>query len=140
MIKNNAASMISKIRDAANQVIVTELHKHGVDNIVPSHGDILTFLYQQDGLSVKELAHKIRRKQPTVTVLVDKLVKLGYVQRTKMEEDTRVTRVMLTEKGRQLEPVFREVSDKLNKTLYGGLDNTEQEQLEALLDRILRSF
>ncbi|MFJ5763173.1 MarR family winged helix-turn-helix transcriptional regulator [Neobacillus sp. NPDC093182] len=140
MLKYNAASMVGKIRDAINKLIVSELEKHGIEGIVPSHGDILVFLYQKNRLSVKEIAEKIHRKQPTVTVLVDKLEKLGYVERIKSEEDSRVTLIDLTEKGKQLEPLFREVSDKVNDSIYGRLNTAEKEQLEHLLERILKGF
>jgi DNA-binding MarR family transcriptional regulator len=140
MIKYDVASKVGKIRDAVNNLILSELNKHGVNGIVPSHGDILVCLYEKNGLSVKELAEKIHRTQPTVTVLVDKLQKLGYVERIKSWEDNRVTLVNLTEKGIQLKPIFSEVSEKLNTVIYGALTNNEKEQLEFLLEKVLKRF
>nr|WP_028401161.1 MarR family transcriptional regulator [Ectobacillus panaciterrae] len=140
MIKYDTASMVGKIRDAVNNMIMSELGKYGVDGIAPSHGDILVHLYKKNGLSVKELSEKIHRTQPTVTVLVDKLQKLGYVKRIKSKEDSRVTLINLTEKGIQLKPIFREISEKINTVIYGDLTNIEKEQLEHLLERILNRF
>lgn len=140
MVKHHAASLFGKIRDAVNNLIVSELESHGIEGIVPSHGDILVFLYQKNGLSVKELAEKIHRTQPTVTVLVNKLENLGYVDRIKSEEDSRITSIKLTEKGMQLQPVFQEISDKLNDVIYGGLNDTQKEELEFLLEHIYRRF
>jgi DNA-binding MarR family transcriptional regulator len=140
MIKYDTASMVGKIRDAVNNLILSELNKHGVNSIAPSHGDILVCLYEKNGLSVKDLVEKIHRTQPTVTVLIDKLQKLGYVERIKSKEDSRVTLINLTEKGIQLEPVFHDISEKLNTVIYDGLINTEKEQLEHLLEKILKRF
>lgn len=140
MLKYNALSLISKIRTEAYKMIVSELEKHGVEGIVPSHGDVLIFLYEQDGLSVKELANKIHLTQPTVTVLINKLEKLGYVNRIKSGEDSRVTLVKLTEKGVALQPAFRDISDKLNEAIYGGLSPAQREDLEFLLEHIYRRF
>jgi len=139
-LKYNTASLVGKIRDSIHKMIVFELEKHGVEGIVPSHGDILWFLYQKDMLSVKELAEKIDRTQPTVTVLVNKLEKLGYVERVKSKEDSRVTLIYLTEKGKQLQPIFQEISVKLNDSIYGGFDDHEKEQLEYLLETILQKL
>ncbi|BFH63326.1 MarR family winged helix-turn-helix transcriptional regulator [Paenibacillus azoreducens] len=136
MIKNNAATMFSKIRNAINDMIVSELEKHGVTGIVSSHGDILWSLYQHDALPIKTLADKIHRTQPTVTVLVNKLDSLGYIRKMKSHEDNRITLVSLTEKGKQLEPVFHEVSNRLNEAVYGGLTDSEQMQLESMLEKI----
>ncbi|MEK3788079.1 MULTISPECIES: MarR family winged helix-turn-helix transcriptional regulator [Paenibacillus] len=138
MIHFNAASLIGKTRDAMNKLIVAELEKHQIFDIVPSHGDILLHLYQEDGLSIKTLADRIHRTQPTVTVLVDKLQKFGYVQRIKSHQDSRVTLIHLTDKGRELEPVFRDISDTLNQAIYGSLSPAEQEQLEVWLGDILQ--
>jgi len=140
MIKYNAVSLIGKVRDAAYKLILLELEKQGIKGIAPSHGDILYCLYKKNGLPIKELAESIHRTQPTVTVLVDKLQKLGYVERIKSQEDSRVTLINLTEKGKQLEPIFNHVSIKLNEAIYGDFNVTEKEQLEHLLERILTNF
>jgi len=140
MIKYNTASMVGKIRDAVNNLILSELNKHEINGISPSHGDILVCLYKKDGLSVKELAERIHRTQPTVTVLVDKLQKLGYVVRIKSKEDSRVTLVNLTENGNELKPIFNEISEKINTAIYGDFITEEKEQLEQLLERILKRF
>jgi DNA-binding MarR family transcriptional regulator len=140
MIKYDTASMVGKIRDAVNDLILSELRKYGIEGIAPSHGDILVQLYEKNGVPIKELVEKIQRTQPTVTVLVDKLEKIGYVSRIKSKEDSRVTLIHLTEKGKQLEPIFRDISDKINHAIYGDLTITEKQQLENLLERILKRF
>ncbi|PQP89191.1 MarR family transcriptional regulator [Paenibacillus sp. AR247] len=86
------------------------------------------------------LSEKIDRTQPTVTVLVNKLEKVGYVRKVKSKEDSRMTLVSLTPKGKELEPVFQEVSARLNETIYGGLSDKEQVQLESLLEQIFKRF
>ncbi|MFC5469094.1 MarR family winged helix-turn-helix transcriptional regulator [Cohnella suwonensis] len=121
-------------------MIVSELEKNGIKGIVPSHGDILVFLYQKNRFSVKELSEKIHRTQPTVTVLVNKLEKLGYVEKIKDKEDNRITWIKLADKGIQLQPVFQSISEKLNDAIYGGLTDTQKEQLELMLENVYRRF
>lgn len=132
--------MIARIRDHVNKRIVHELEQHEVTGIVPSHGDVLMFLYREETLSIKMLAERVQRTQPTVTVLVNKLEKLGYVERSKSADDSRVTMIRLTDKGRQLEPIFREVSDQINQMIYADLSEEQSEQLENLLSMIVRRF
>ncbi|GIO60598.1 MULTISPECIES: MarR family winged helix-turn-helix transcriptional regulator [Paenibacillus] len=139
-MKKNAATMFSKIRNAINTMIVSELEQRGIEGIVSSHGDILWALYIQDMQPITVLSEKIDRTQPTVTVLVNKLEKLGYVRKVKSKEDSRITLVSLTPKGKELEPVFQEVSARLNETIYGGLSDKEQVQLESLLEQIFKRF
>ncbi|WP_338541511.1 MarR family winged helix-turn-helix transcriptional regulator [Paenibacillus tundrae] len=140
MPKYNASALIARIRDHVNKRIVHELEQHEVTGIVPSHGDVLMFLYREEALSIKMLAERVQRTQPTVTVLVNKLEKLGYVERHKSAEDSRVTMIRLTEQGRKLEPVFNQVSKQINEMIYSGLSDEQAEQLELLLSSIVRKM
>ncbi|GAB1159738.1 MarR family transcriptional regulator [Paenibacillus illinoisensis] len=140
MPKYNAIALIARIRDHVNKRIVQELEQHNVTGIVPSHGDILMFLYREDSLSIKMLAERVHRTQPTVTVLVNKLEKLGYVERSKSVEDSRVTMIRLTEQGRQLKPIFEQVSETIQDMVYGGMTDEQAEQLESLLIGIVHKI
>lgn len=140
MIKGNAASLISHIRDAVNKLIISELEKHGVEGIVPSHGDILLCLYKHDHVTMKDLAEHIHRTKPTVTVLVNKLVACGYVIREKDVNDNRITYIQLTQRGMELQPIFQEVSNRIREMMYGGLSEAEGELLENLLEKVLQRF
>jgi DNA-binding MarR family transcriptional regulator len=140
MSKGNAIALISRIREKANRFIVHELEEHGITGIVPSHGDILHILMSEERCTMKELAEKIHRTKANVTVLVDKLVECGYVNKEKSTEDNRVTYVTLTEKGKSLRPVFFYISKKLNRVTYGSLSDAEAESLETMLRKIHDGF
>ncbi|ANY70827.1 transcriptional regulator [Paenibacillus sp. BIHB 4019] len=141
MIKHNALSLVAKIRDKANKLIVSELEAKQITGIVPSHGDILMFLYREkQPLSVRALSEKIHRTQPTTTVLINKLEKLGYVERTKDDRDSRVSLIVLTERGLGLEPIFLAISQQVNDVIYGGLSEEQSLQLEQLLEQVHSRF
>ena len=129
-------SLISKIREYGNRFIVEELKRNGIEGLVPSHGDILICLYEQTKMTMKDISDKIRRTRPTVTVLVDKLEKLGYVKREVSKEDNRYTYIVLTQKGLDFKPLFEKISDDLNDILYKNLSDSEADTLEKLLDKI----
>jgi DNA-binding MarR family transcriptional regulator len=136
MKKGNILSLMGQIRESANRLIVEELEANGVAGIVPSHGGIMMHLFTSGTMTMNDLALSIRRTRPTVTVLVDKLVDCGYVKRDKSSEDSRVTFISLTEKGKKLKPVFDAVTKKLNAVLYRDLSDDESERLEEILERI----
>ena len=140
MSKGNAIALISRIREKSNRFIVRELEEHGITGIVPSHGDILHILLREERCTMTDLAQKIHRTKANVTVLIDKLVECGYVNKEKSAEDNRVTYITLTEKGKSLRPVFFYISKKLNKVAYGGLSDAEAESLETMLQKIHDGF
>ena len=132
----NMLTLISKIHEKGNRFIIEELKKNGAVGLVPSHGDILVCLYQNDKMTMKEIAEKIHRTRPTVTVLVDKLEKLGYLKREISQNDNRYTYITLTKKGQDFKPVFEKISEDLNNMLYKNLSEEESDILENLLKKV----
>lgn len=130
-------SLISKIHEKGNKFIIQELNSIGVTDLAPSHGDILAMLYQYNKLTMKDIAEKIHRTKPTVTILVNKLEKLGFVKREKSSEDSRITYIMLTSKSEDFKQIFEKISKDLNKMLFKNLTNNEVQLLDELLEKMI---
>lgn len=130
-------SLISKIHEKGNKFIIQELNSNGITDLAPSHGDILAMLYLHKKLTMKEIAEKIHRTKPTVTILVNKLEKLGFVKREKSSEDSRITYIMLTSKSEDFKPIFEKISKDLNKMLFENLTNKEIQFLDELLEKMI---
>ncbi len=135
-MKGNAISLISRIHEKANRLILEELKSNGITELSPSHGDILVNLFTVKEITMQDIAKKIHRTKATTTVLVDKLEKLSYVKREKSKNDNRYTNIVLTKKGCEFKPIFDKVSDQLNETLYKDLTEKEIQNLEMLLEKI----
>lgn len=140
MNTRDAISLISKIREKSNKLIETEMSQNGIEGIVTSHGDIIYALFKNERMTMAEIANKIGRDKSTVTALIDKLVKLGYVIKERDTEDTRVVYVTLTKKGYELEPIFEAVSAKLLEVFYLGISEEEKEELTKILNKIYSNF
>ena len=130
-------SLVSKIHEKGNRFIIEELKNNGVEGLVPSHGDILVCLYKNGKMTMKDIANSIHRTKPTVTVLVDKLEKLGYLKREASDEDSRSTNIVLTQKGEDFKAKFEKISEELNKMLYKNLSPEESELIEKLLRKVI---
>ena len=131
-------SLVSKIHEKGNRFIIDELKNNGAEGLVPSHGDILVCLYKNGKMTMKDIANSIHRTKPTVTVLVDKLEKLGYIKREASDEDNRSTNIVLTQKGEDFKVIFEKISNELNKMLYKNLSPEESELIEKLLRKVLK--
>lgn len=108
----------------------------GLEDIATSHGDILYSLFQTPKLTMAEIARRIGRDKSTVTALVDKLVKLGYVYKERSLEDTRVVYVTLTARGNELKPIFEEISQVIMKAFYQNITENEKGQLTKVLNKV----
>jgi len=135
-----ALSLISKIQENGNKFIIEKLNNNGIKELAPSHGDILAVLYFYGKSTMKEIADKIHRTKPTVTVLVDKLEKLEFVKREHSEKDNRYTYVTLTQKGKNFRPIFENISNNLNEKMFKNISDSDYEILEKLLNKILENI
>ncbi len=131
-------SLVSKIHEKGNRFIIEELKNNGAEGLVPSHGDILVCLYRNGKMTMKDIANCIHRTKPTVTVLVDKLEKLGYLKREASDEDSRSTNIVLTQKGKDFQAIFEKISEELNEMLYKNLSPEESELIEKLLRKVIK--
>jgi len=107
---------------------------------VTSHGDIIYALLNQQKMTMAEIAHSIGRDKSTVTTLIDKLVKLGYVVKERDTTDTRVVYVTLTDRGTELKPIFEAISNKVLGTFYNGISENERQELARILDKIYHNL
>jgi DNA-binding MarR family transcriptional regulator len=139
-MKKELIKLTSKISNFANKLIILELEKNGIKGIVPSHGDILALLYKEKKVTMKEIADFVHKTKPTVTTLVDKLVGLNYITKSKCETDSRVTFVELTKKGELLEPIFEQISNDVNKIVYSNLSEDESKGVEDILRKVLTNL
>jgi len=140
METDSIISLISDIRENANNLINEELSKRGVTDIVTSHGNILIQLFQHGPLPMNRIAALIGRKKNTVTVLIEKLKGSGYVTLKKSAEDSRVTMVELTKKGEDLQEIFREISGILLDKVWLCIKVSDRRLIVDGLQKISKNF
>lgn len=76
---------------------------YGVD-LEPHWFPVFFMVSRQDGLSISTLAQQIGQPHPAVSQIVKGMRQAGLVETSKDENDGRVSRVSLTDRGRQLLP------------------------------------
>lgn len=140
MKTDHVIALIARVRDKAYAFIIRELNKKKITGLVPSHGGIMSTLFKKDKVPMKELAERIGRDKSTVTALVNKLMRAGYVAKEKDPDDNRITYLCLTAKGRSLEHDFDEISEKLIATTFRGFSQKEREDIVKGIVKILNNF
>lgn len=132
---------ISKTRQKMHKFIEKEIKAQGLDDLIPSHGNILTVLYNhKEPLTMKEIAEKIGKDKSTVTVLINHLLYRGYIKKTIHPLDRRVTLIELTELGLSKEEKYRTISKHVVDTAYKGMSDEEVAQFLSLLKRVSSNF
>ncbi|WP_033403749.1 MarR family winged helix-turn-helix transcriptional regulator [Paenibacillus fonticola] len=88
------------------------------------------------GSSVSSLSSMMQVTSPTITQLIKSLERGELVTRYNDQEDRRVVRVKLTEKGKAVTKQAREDMTSRFKDLYAHLGKEKTEQLASLLEQV----
>ncbi len=97
---------------------------------------VLISLWKADGQSQVELVKNLNLTPPTINKMVKSLMTGGFVECCKCENDGRVMRVYLTNKGREIEILVAEKWNKLETQSYSNLTETEKLVLSQLFIKL----
>lgn len=137
---DNTFYLISKIKQLSSSYIEKALKKHDVTGISSSHGDIIYVLKNKKEITMTEISEFIKRDRSTVTTLVSKLEKNGYVKTEKNQSDNRSVFVCLTEKGESLYPTFDIISNLLFEKAKNNIDEEEWKVFRKVLELLFENL
>ena len=103
---------------------------------------VLMVLWEKDNQPVNDIAHRLLLETNTVTPLLQRMEKLGIVNRKKGERDKRQQIVSLTPKGRELEEeAYAHVPSGMGKQLsVCPLKYEDYQSLAQELDSIIETL
>jgi len=90
----------------------------------------------EEGPTVGEIAERLGIEVPTVVRTVQRMEASGLVAKERDPRDRRRSRIVLTERGRAVEPAVRAALRDIERTAMRGLSAAQREQLFDLLARV----
>ncbi len=112
-----------------------------LDNSLPEAGPqalaVLIRLLETEGLTQAELARRQRVEAPSMSGMVDRLVRAGYVVREPHPGDRRSVCVYITDAGREIVEMSRESAEGVHDQVFADLTDDEQTMLVGLLTKVL---
>lgn len=129
---------LSKSLEAINtlkQIMTTLKHKircqYRDDNLTGPQGMLLGMLARHGEMKISELSEKLNLSNSTVSGILDRLEKLGLIERIRSKEDRRVVYVNIT-------PEYRKVAEQRFKEIEKGIEvkmsNASPEELDKVLE------
>ncbi|MBQ1395177.1 MAG: MarR family transcriptional regulator [Lachnospiraceae bacterium] len=70
---------------------------------------VFLVLWEEDGISVTEIGEKLMLDNGTLSPLLKKMEKAGYINRRRSSDDERVVMITLTEEGRALQEKAKDI-------------------------------
>jgi MarR family transcriptional regulator, organic hydroperoxide resistance regulator len=116
-----------------------------IENDIMRHKDLgltgpqfhmLIYIYRKGPCKVSELAEALGVKPSAITVMLDRLVQNGFVERQHDKEDRRAVLVSLTDAGNQAMAEGREKSLRIVRWYLGQLDISEVESLVNIVEKL----
>ncbi len=134
--QRQAGFLMAKIRQVGERIFYRMLRESGIE-INPAQGRIMFALWQDDGISIQELAKKTQLGKSTLTSMLDRLETMGYLRRQRSEQDRRKIFIFRTPKDKMMEKRYVELSEAMTELWYTGFPTDDIEAFEAYLRRIL---
>ena len=97
----------------------------------------LLLLENSGPINQKGLADALQIRPASLSELLDKMQKSGWIQRRVNEKDRRKINIFLTEDGKGISQQMIEARRDMASTVFGVLNEEEQEQLEMLLSKLI---
>ncbi len=97
---------------------------------------VLCALWKEEGLTHSDLADHLGVSPATVTNALKRMEQAGFLERRPDPQDQRVSRVYLTEAGREIRGAVEEIWGELEQETLQGFSPEERQALERLLQRI----
>jgi DNA-binding MarR family transcriptional regulator len=119
-----------------NKKILRENDLYKLDDLYPSHVQILLLLAKNKQLTMSEISKEIHVINSNLTPLVDKLIKLGYLKRQPSKKDRRVVHISLTAGGKKQVEKHKQYAVGYLTEQFEKLDDEKLKALEEHLNGI----
>jgi len=94
---------------------------------------VFNALWIGDGITIGELGQRVALDGSTITGILDRMEKSGYVERRPNAGDRRSALVHLTEKAREVGPQIIKFADELDESIRKRFSSADMEVFERVL-------
>lgn len=122
--------LICKLSRDRSRALMSEIGIHC------GQGIALRQLWRKDGITQSELAHSLHITPATVTTALQRMERIGLIERRPDERDQRVSRVFLTGKGRSLREKVEENWRMLENQMLADFSGVEKDAMREYLLRV----
>ena len=96
---------------------------------------VFLVLWEKDGITVGEIGERLHLDNGTLTPLLKKMEKAGYISRERSSKDERVVVISLTREGADLKKKAREIPFKVGGGICINMEDAKQ--LKEMLAKLL---
>lgn len=113
-----------------------KLKKYNINKV---QAEVLMFLNENNGANQTKINEFFLFNKATITKIISHLEKYNYVNRMVSENDRREKDIYLTEKGRNILPVAKEVLDEWGNIIIDNIPDDDIEKIKCILEKFVEN-
>lgn len=121
---------------AQHDVFLTFSENLSQFGVTPGQYGVLACLWHHGSLTPKEIAQILRVENSTISGVLDRMQKRGFITRVLDPDDKRSLRVEVTEAGLAIKDGVQQKIEELNDLILRDFSIEDREKLLELLERI----
>lgn len=126
-----------KVTQASYANVEERLSKYG---LVKGQANLLVAIRDNDGCTQKFLADLFDVKYSSMSERLNKLERLGYVERYADEVNSKYKRIWITSNGKLAATQCRRIQNDFNSALYCGFTKKDLKQFEEYLEMLMANI
>ena len=139
-MKSNSGFYISRIKQINTRLLNKFLAQKNITAFNGEQGRILHVLWENDGISNRELSKKSGLAMSSLTTMLERMEEKKLLERRVDENDKRKSLIFLTDYAKSLKSEYDEISDKMTEISFEGISNEERLAFETTLEKVLYNF
>lgn len=118
------------------------LKEAGLAEMPMGHGWCMRYLYenQEKEIYQRDIEKQFGLCRSSVTNAIQIMEKKGYLKREAVEQDARLKKVMLTEKGIHAHQTIVSLIDRINEEIVEGITEEELEVFFCVIDKLEKNL
>ena len=137
--KTEGGMLISQIHQISQRIWTSILKNYNLQDLSGARGRIIFALWNTDNIPIKELVKKTSLDKATLTGIIDRLERDGFIIRSHNPQDKREIIISRTGKDEIFKTKIPAASDEQNALFYKDFSQEEIFTFEKMLKKILKN-
>lgn len=137
--KTEGGTLISQIHQISQRIWNSILKNYNLQDLSGTRGRIIFALWNTDNIPIKELVKKTSLDKATLTGIIDRLERDGFIIRSHNPQDKREIIISRTGKDEIFKTKIPAASDEQNALFYKDFSQEEIFTFEKMLKKILKN-
>lgn len=139
-MKSNSGFYIGRIKQVNTRLLNKFLAQKNITAFNGEQGRILHVLWENDGISNRELSKKSGLAMSSLTTMLERMEEKNLLIRKFCPTDKRKILIFLKDYAKSLKSEYDEISDKMTEISFEGISDEDRLAFEATLEKVLYNF